>query len=122
MLPHYLHSYPEKQPNPWPADKEVPNSATEEVLEYWRAKSEPRIRHPCRKLVFTLKSHDQGWGGDINTEEDKYAGSFTWFDIGLEKMSATKESRTSFLSCTGHMLIYLSNGSGVLGASSISSV
>ena len=93
MLSHYLYSYPEREPIPWPTDKEIPNSATQEVLDLWRAKSLPSTKHPCRKVVFTFKSHDQGWGGDVSTKENRYAGSCTWFDVGLEKMSATRESR-----------------------------
>jgi len=99
-----MHSYPEKQPTPWPAGKAVPNSATDEVLELWRANSKPLNKHPCRKIVFTLKSHDQGWGGDMTTRDDKYAGSYTWFDVGLEKMSATKESKRSFPLIIAHII------------------
>lgn len=99
-----MHSYPVKQPTPWPAGKAVPNSATDEVLELWRANSKPLNKHPCRKIVFTLKSHDQGWGGDMTTRDDKYAGSYTWFDVGLEKMSATKESKRSFPLIIAHII------------------
>ncbi|KAB5547188.1 hypothetical protein GE09DRAFT_1130259 [Coniochaeta sp. 2T2.1] len=47
----------------------------------------PLLEHPCRKIVFTLRSHDQGWGGDP-THHGTYEGSWTWFDAGLEKFDA----------------------------------
>ncbi|KAI5297006.1 Phosphotransferase enzyme, partial [Ascosphaera pollenicola] len=37
-----------------------------------------RTQRPCRKIVFNLSSHDQGWGGG---EPDTFEGSFTWFDV-----------------------------------------
>ncbi|KAJ0343449.1 hypothetical protein COL154_011283 [Colletotrichum chrysophilum] len=44
----------------------------------------PALTHPVRKIVFKLRSKDQGWGG---SHEDKgtYRGSWTWFEAGLEK-------------------------------------
>ncbi|KAH8701087.1 hypothetical protein BGW36DRAFT_357716 [Talaromyces proteolyticus] len=35
--------------------------------------------HPCRKIVFDITSHDQGWGGDAS-HRGTYRGSYTWFD------------------------------------------
>ncbi|KAI9843041.1 MAG: hypothetical protein M1837_006672 [Sclerophora amabilis] len=42
----------------------------------------PRGEHPCRKIVFELASHDQGFGG---SREDKgaYSHSWTWFDAAV---------------------------------------
>jgi hypothetical protein len=60
---------------------------TSEVLQKWANKSLPRGEHPVRKIVFTIRSKDQGWGGrteDANT----YQGSFTWFDVGKERFEA----------------------------------
>lgn len=41
----------------------------------------------CRKIVFTIKSHDQGWGGAA-PDRATYKGSYTWFDVGKEKFVA----------------------------------
>jgi hypothetical protein len=35
--------------------------------------------HPCRKVEFYIKSHDQGWGGS-SSARGTYNGSYTWFD------------------------------------------
>ncbi|KAF9894237.1 hypothetical protein FE257_007739 [Aspergillus nanangensis] len=37
-----------------------------------------RSIHPCRKILFSISSHDQGGGRPRTT--DQYEGSFTWFD------------------------------------------
>lgn len=37
-----------------------------------------RTIHPCRKIVFSILSHDQG--GHPDGSPDSYHGSFTWFD------------------------------------------
>lgn len=42
--------------------------------------------------MFTLKSHDQGWGGN-GDDRNTYRGSFTWFDVGKEKFTARKPSK-----------------------------
>lgn len=48
---------------------------------------DPLLEHPCRKIVFTIRSHDQGWGGD-HADHGSYRSSWTWFDAGLEKFDA----------------------------------
>lgn len=48
---------------------------------------QPILEHPCRKIVFSIRSHDQGWGGDAR-HHGTYEGSWTWFDAGLEKFEA----------------------------------
>jgi len=45
---------------------------------------DPLITHPCRKIVFTIRSRDQGWGGD-QQDHDTYHGSWTWFEAGVER-------------------------------------
>ncbi|PHH66628.1 hypothetical protein CDD81_6465 [Ophiocordyceps australis] len=49
----------------------------------------PRLLHPCRKIVFTLRSHDQGWGGDQDAR-GTYRASWTWFEAGLERFDASQ--------------------------------
>ncbi|KAI9762849.1 MAG: hypothetical protein M4579_000202 [Chaenotheca gracillima] len=39
----------------------------------------PRGEHPCRKIVFELSSHDQGFGGPVS-DRGTYKSSWTWFD------------------------------------------
>lgn len=92
MLRRYNESYQTLPSKPWPSDRKHPDSATYEVKKLWEAKSLPRSITPCRKIVFTIKSHDQGWGGGHGAMRGTYHGGFTWFDFGLEKLSACKES------------------------------
>ncbi|RDL41635.1 uncharacterized protein BP5553_01614 [Venustampulla echinocandica] len=69
-------------------------SLTDEVLKGWEATSNPREKFPCRKIVFTIRSRDQGWGGS-SADRGSYRGSFTWFDVGLERMIAYREGTTA---------------------------
>ncbi|KAG9229529.1 hypothetical protein BJ875DRAFT_387174 [Amylocarpus encephaloides] len=62
------------------------NHLTKRIIEDWEKLSTTRGR-PCRKVVFTIESHDQGWGGSA-VDKGTFRGSFTWFDVGLERMSA----------------------------------
>jgi len=82
--------YKTAQPKPWSESRHVPGEATDEVLTQWSSKSLPKGEHPCRKIVFKIRSHDQGWGGNPN-HKGTYEGSYTWFDVGLERISATRE-------------------------------
>jgi hypothetical protein len=38
-----------------------------------------RSQHPVRKIVFSISSHDQGWGGETGCR-GTYYGSWSWFD------------------------------------------
>jgi hypothetical protein len=78
------------QPRPWPKDREVPKTSTADVLGAWTSTGPPRTKHPVRKIVFTIKSHDQGWGGE-HFENRDYEGSYTWFDVGREELCAFPE-------------------------------
>ena len=51
----------------------------------------------CRKIVFTIRSHDQGWGGSA-ADKGTYRGSFTWFDVGLERVVAQRQGKSNRLS------------------------
>ncbi|KAM7201943.1 hypothetical protein V8F20_004651 [Naviculisporaceae sp. PSN 640] len=48
------------------------------------------IAHPCRKIVFTFASHDQGWGNPGG--EGLYTDSWTWFEVGLERCNKKKSA------------------------------
>ena len=60
---------------------------TPRILGAWKESSMPdtKLEFPCRKIVFTIRSHDQGWGGEHH-HKGTFQGSFTWFDIGLQKL------------------------------------
>ncbi|KAF8458310.1 hypothetical protein BGX38DRAFT_1326218 [Terfezia claveryi] len=66
---------------------------TASVLEQWAKHSIPRGKNPCRKIVFTLNSMDQGWGGRPE-HHGTYKDSYTWFDVGLERFTALKCSES----------------------------
>ncbi|MCJ1332101.1 hypothetical protein MMC10_008793 [Thelotrema lepadinum] len=46
---------------------------------------EPSLKHPARKVVFTIRSHDQGWSGEPRDTRGTYRNSFTWFDAQIDK-------------------------------------
>ena len=75
------------KPRPWQDPSQAPNDLSEEALGRLKSKLLTRGDHPCRKIVFTIKSHDQGWADDMS-DRGTYQGTFTWFDAGLEKLIA----------------------------------
>jgi hypothetical protein len=79
-------------PQPWRTQSDIPNDAIDDVLSRWSETFTPKGEFPCRKIVFTLKSHDQGWGGSFG-DKGTYRGSFTWFDVGLERVKAFRAGR-----------------------------
>ncbi|KAK4199845.1 hypothetical protein QBC40DRAFT_281229 [Triangularia verruculosa] len=52
------------------------------------------LAQPCRRIVFTIRSHDQGWGGSLE-DQDTYNGSWTWFEAGLERWCKNSASAPS---------------------------
>lgn len=68
--------------------------------------------HPCRKIVFDISSHDQGWGGD-SAHRGTFQGSWTWFDAyirpssnkedGADEGRRTSDSTTSTATATTTM-------------------
>lgn len=64
-----------------------------------------RLAHPCRKIVFSLRCHDQGWGGEPGCR-GTYQGSYTWFDAEVvsidyeheeSKKAGTKPGEPNFM-------------------------
>lgn len=49
------------------------------------------LAHPCRRIVFTIRSHDQGWGGDFE-HQGTFQGSWTWFEAGVERWTSGDDS------------------------------
>lgn len=52
------------------------------------------LAHPCRRIVFTIQSHDQGWGGSF-PDHGTYNGSWTWFEAGLERWCKTSPTEST---------------------------
>ena len=67
---------------------------TPKILGAWKKLSMPdtQLEHPCRKIVFSISSHDQGWGGR-HVDRGTYEGSFSWFDIGLQRLKGVDMSQ-----------------------------
>lgn len=53
-------------------------------FQQWIGGPTDTLEHPCRKIVFTLRSRDQGWGGHPQ-DRGSYRGSWTWFEAGKER-------------------------------------
>ena len=53
-------------------------------FQEWIGGPTDTLEHPCRKIVFTLRSRDQGWGGHPQ-DTGSYRGSWTWFEAGKER-------------------------------------
>ncbi len=49
------------------------------------------LQYPCRKIVFTFESRDQGWG-NRGQSTNKYEASWTWFSVGLERFEADSDA------------------------------
>ncbi|KAK0632180.1 hypothetical protein B0T14DRAFT_444779 [Immersiella caudata] len=91
-VPLGFHTWPPKSPSlgredlyrtsipPKPPGEQFPADAFQSLMNY----PAPLVNHPCRKIVFTIRSRDQGWGGS-NQHHFTYHGSWTWFEAGLER-------------------------------------
>ncbi|KAK0628255.1 hypothetical protein B0T17DRAFT_491337 [Bombardia bombarda] len=49
------------------------------------------LAHPCRRIIFTIASRDQGWSGTDPASHGTYSHSWTWFEAGLERCNKTTE-------------------------------
>ncbi|KAH7161194.1 hypothetical protein EDB81DRAFT_784041 [Dactylonectria macrodidyma] len=68
---------------PVPLDKEHEPDYFKKLLKY----PTPKLIRPVRKVVFSIRSADQGWGGERGNR-GTYQGSWTWFEAGLERFDA----------------------------------
>ena len=82
------------KPQPWQASMEGLPNVTNRLLEHWQGLYQNRGKNVCRKIVFNIKSHDQGWGGERGTKKT-YNNSWTWLDVGFENIRAYEESMQS---------------------------
>ncbi|PHH88683.1 hypothetical protein CDD83_7213 [Cordyceps sp. RAO-2017] len=78
-------AYDTSEALPRPLDKERDGHFFAKLANY----PTPRLVHPCRKIVFSIRSHDQGFGGEPGTRET-YNSSWTWFEAGLERFDASQ--------------------------------
>ncbi|OAQ60010.1 ankyrin repeat protein [Pochonia chlamydosporia 170] len=76
-------AYDTREAMPRPAGTDHDQNYFARVAKY----PTPRLIHPVRKVVFKIKSHDQGWGGDAEAK-GTYRASWTWFEAGLERFDA----------------------------------
>lgn len=51
------------------------------------------LAQPCRRIVFTINSHDQGFGGGYD-DRGTYNSAWTWFEAGLERWCKTSPANT----------------------------
>ncbi|CAK7235730.1 hypothetical protein SCUCBS95973_009365 [Sporothrix curviconia] len=80
-------AYTLQEPEPVPLEEEAVGGdccSADDIRQWLPAGQAPLLEHPCRKIVFTIVSHDQGWANNAH-RGDRYKGSYTWFDVGLER-------------------------------------
>ncbi|EIW86091.1 hypothetical protein CONPUDRAFT_140813 [Coniophora puteana RWD-64-598 SS2] len=63
-----------------PSGTSISNSSSHET---GRVTASPRGSHPCRKIVFELWSHDQGYSHDTHLY-GTYDHTWTWFEVSVE--------------------------------------
>lgn len=56
-------------------------------FQTWIGGPTDTVLHPCRKIVFTITSRDQGWSNTARQDRGSYRGSYTWFEAGLERFT-----------------------------------
>ncbi|OBT70408.1 hypothetical protein VE03_00214 [Pseudogymnoascus sp. 23342-1-I1] len=84
-------------PHPFPpSQSDASKKATAALYSAWAQASQPREAHPCRKIVFRFRSRDQGWGGD-HKDRGTYNGSFTWLDVGKERVRVVDDNESEIL-------------------------
>ncbi|GKT42540.1 uncharacterized protein ColSpa_02721 [Colletotrichum spaethianum] len=69
-----------------------PTEVAEAPREYFAGSMNqpPTLTHPVRKIVFKIRSKDQGWGGGVG-DRGSYRGSWSWFEAGLEKFDKDRK-------------------------------
>jgi hypothetical protein len=86
-------AYDTNLPQPCPLEAEHSPTFFTELANY----PTPTLTSPVRKIVFKIRSADQGTGGQREAK-GTYNGSWTWFQAGLERFDASK-------TCTWHKLL-----------------
>lgn len=78
-------AYNNKAANPLPLKQEHEREYFSNFAKY----RTPPLLHPVRKIVFTLRTRDQGTGGEAGTR-GTYRAAWSWFEVGLEKFDSTQ--------------------------------
>lgn len=81
---HYddnFYTFTPISPEALASDAEYPPSQFQD----WIGGPTNAVQRPCRKIVFTITSHDQGWAHNSSQDRGSYRGSWTWFEAGLER-------------------------------------
>ncbi|KAK0761348.1 hypothetical protein N5P37_006297 [Trichoderma harzianum] len=68
----------------WPVKEEYDRNSFQQLI-----RNTSIHRNPVRKIVFRIRSHDQGWTTDERT--GPFIDAKTWFEVGLEKFDASHE-------------------------------
>ena len=80
---------PRPLPNPDPAHPGHDATCLPDTIQGWLpAQQSTPVERPCRKIVFTIVSRDQGWANNLQ-DKGTYKGSYSWFDVGLERYGRT---------------------------------
>ncbi|CAK7215216.1 hypothetical protein SBRCBS47491_002407 [Sporothrix bragantina] len=88
-------AYTTNEPEPVPAEEAAGGNCSADDIRKWLPEGQaPLLEHPCRKIVFTLVSRDQGWSNNIR-DRGTYRGSYSWFDVGLERYGWGGEHKDS---------------------------
>ncbi|KAJ4413014.1 hypothetical protein N0V82_008602 [Gnomoniopsis sp. IMI 355080] len=93
------YTFTRVEPKPLPDGAEYPVSQ----FQTWIGGPTDTIQYPCRKIVFTITSHDQGWSNTARQDRGSYRGSYTWCEAGLERFgrSADPESTSDEKAAAG---------------------
>ena len=81
-----MQSWRAAEPRFEPEHSELPPDHFRSLL-----KVPPTLEHPVRKIVWKIRSRDQGWGGSTS-DHNTYRGSWTWFEAGLERFEADSQN------------------------------
>lgn len=80
-------AYDTKEAKPRPLKKEHDQSVYQQIANH----PTPKLTNPVRKVVFSIKAHDQGWSTHAGEKKGTYEGSWTWFEAGKEQFDAEQQ-------------------------------
>lgn len=79
-------AYDLNEAKPQPLNKEHDASYFTSLADY----PTPKLIHPVRKIVFSIRSKDQGWVTNAR-HKGTFTGAWTWFEAGLERFDAEQD-------------------------------
>jgi hypothetical protein len=98
-------AYDLNEAKPQPLEKEHDASYFVNLADY----PTPKLIRPVRKVVFTIRSKDQGWGGDPGSRHT-YDGAWSWFEAGLERFDAEQICKLLTNNPPGNANVYRRSG------------